>query len=450
MKKKGKNKSQPSIIQKEDDNDDEKIPIQKVHIYNNNRHLQKSSSAGNIRLFFEPYYSELKNSTNNNLFNSRPKKKSILEIEYVNFPKIDDNLLESRRPERYLQKGNVFANNNIRGYNNYNINDYNNSFGKNDYYRYNNVNINRLPKIHNNYNYNNFGYNNKYNQGYDYNNYIYDENNYYRRRELGELYSRMFLSRDNINDMNYKIRNYYIKSIDQPSNNDSTFNYNRLRNNPRNYTFKTFKKDDIIINDIKASRKYREFVFFQNLKKYIEPQQSIIDENKKSEESEESEKSEKSKKSKETEKREKESKKKEMIKQFTNGLVEEDKESKKESKKSESNKESKTSESKKEDKKSEESSDDEEEEEEESDSEDKNKKEKKKEETKEKQENKNTEQKEKKEETINKKETIKKEEEKEENKNNKDKKENEEESEEESDDEEEEEEESDEEEEKKK
>ena len=446
MKKKGKNKSQPSIIQKEDDNDDEKIPIQKVHIYNNNRHLQKSSSAGNIRLFFEPYYSELKNSTNNNLFNSRPKKKSILEIEYVNFPKIDDNLLESRRPERYLQKGNVFANNNIRGYNNYNINDYNNSFGKNDYYRYNNVNINRLPKIHNNYNYNNFGYNNKYNQGYDYNNYIYDENNYYRRRELGELYSRMFLSRDNINDMNYKIRNYYIKSIEQPSNNDSTFNYNRLRNNPRNYTFKTFKKDDIIINDIKASRKYREFVFFQNLKKYIEPQQSIIDENKKSEESEESEKSEKSKKSKETEKREKESKKKEMIKQFTNGLVEEDKESKKESKKSESNKESKTSESKKEDKKSEESSDDEEEEEEESDSEDKNKKEKKKEETKEKQENKNTEQKEKKEETINKKETIKKEEEKEENKNNKDKKE----SEEESDDEEEEEEESDEEEEKKK
>ena len=450
MKKKGKNKSQPSIIQKEDDNDDEKIPIQKVHIYNNNRHLQKSSSAGNIRLFFEPYYSELKNSTNNNLFNSRPKKKSILEIEYVNFPKIDDNLLESRRPERYLQKGNVFANNNIRGYNNYNINDYNNSFGKNDYYRYNNVNINRLPKIHNNYNYNNFGYNNKYNQGYDYNNYIYDENNYYRRRELGELYSRMFLSRDNINDMNYKIRNYYIKSIEQPSNNDSTFNYNRLRNNPRNYTFKTFKKDDIIINDIKASRKYREFVFFQNLKKYIEPQQSIIDENKKSEESEESEKSEKSKKSKETEKREKESKKKEMIKQFTNGLVEEDKESKKESKKSESNKESKTSESKKEDKKSEESSDDEEEEEEESDSEDKNKKEKKKEETKEKQENKNTEQKEKKEETINKKETIKKEEEKEENKNNKDKKESEEESEEESDDEEEEEEESDEEEEKKK
>ena len=423
MKKKGKNKSQPSIIQKEDDNDDEKIPIQKVHIYNNNRHLQKSSSAGNIRLFFEPYYSELKNSTNNNLFNSRPKKKSILEIEYVNFPKIDDNLLESRRPERYLQKGNVFANNNIRGYNNYNINDYNNSFGKNDYYRYNNVNINRLPKIHNNYNYNNFGYNNKYNQGYDYNNYIYDENNYYRRRELGELYSRMFLSRDNINDMNYKIRNYYIKSIDQPSNNDSTFNYNRLRNNPRNYTFKTFKKDDIIINDIKASRKYREFVFFQNLKKYIEPQQSIIDENKKSEESEESEKSEKSKKSKETEKREKESKKKEMIKQFTNGLVEEDKESKKESKKSESNKESKK---------------------------DKNKKEKKKEETKEKQENKNTEQKEKKEETINKKETIKKEEEKEENKNNKDKKESEEESEEESDDEEEEEEESDEEEEKKK
>ena len=450
MKKKGKNKSQPSIIQKEDDNDDEKIPIQKVHIYNNNRHLQKSSSAGNIRLFFEPYYSELKNSTNNNLFNSRPKKKSILEIEYVNFPKIDDNLLESRRPERYLQKGNVFANNNIRGYNNYNINDYNNSFGKNDYYRYNNVNINRLPKIHNNYNYNNFGYNNKYNQGYDYNNYIYDENNYYRRRELGELYSRMFLSRDNINDMNYKIRNYYIKSIDQPSNNDSTFNYNRLRNNPRNYTFKTFKKDDIIINDIKASRKYREFVFFQNLKKYIEPQQSIIDENKKSEESEESEKSKKSKKSKETEKREKESKKKEMIKQFTSGLVEEDKESKKESKKSESNKESKTSESKKEDKKSEESSDDEEEEEEESDSEDKNKKEKKKEETKEKQENKNTEQKEKKEETINKKETIKKEEEKEENKNNKDKKESEEESEEESDDEEEEEEESDEEEEKKK
>ena len=392
MKRKTKNNSESLLILKDKDINNETIPIEKVHIYNNNRHLQKSNSTGAIRLFFEPYYSELKNSTNNNLFNSKPLKKSILQIEYVNFPKIDDALYETIRPERYLQKKNVFANNN--GYNNYNINNYNNSFGRNDYYRYNNVNINRLPKISNNYNYNydnnynNFGYNNKYNQGYDYNDNQYDDNNYYRRRELGELYSRVFLSRDNINDMNSKIRNYYIKNIDRPSNNDRYFNYNRMRNNPRNYTFKNMKRDDIIINDIKASRKYREFVFFQNLKKYIEPQQSIIDEDKKSKLSKESDESrlsnvgkigilrKSSKKSKESEKEkmieqtEKKSTKKEMVKEMIDAL--------------------RKTEKKDEDKKSDKESSDDEEEEEESDSEDKNKKEKKKEETKEKQENKNT------------------------------------------------------------
>ena len=467
MKRKTKNNSESLLILKDKDINNETIPIEKVHIYNNNRHLQKSNSAGNIRLFFEPYYSELKNSTNNSLFNTKQLKKTILQIEYVNFPKVDDNLLEETRPERYLQKKNVFANNdnNIRGYNNYNINDYNNTYGRNDYYRYNNVNINRLPKINNNIhynyneynnnyntnnnnrynNYNNFGHGNKYNQGYDYNDYQYDDNNYYRRRELGELYSQTFLSRDNINDMNYKIRNYYINSIDRPSNNDRLFNYNRMRNNPRNYTSKGIKKDDIIINDIKASRKYREFVFFQNLKKYIEPEQSIIDEDKKSKISSESNFSrigklrKKSDANKIIEEDENKKEKKEMVKQMIEAL--------------------KTSDKKKEDKKSdkESSEDDEEEEEEESDSEDKKekKKETKKEETKERQETKNNEAEKKKETSINKKEEEKKEEEKKEEKkeskdngkNNKDKKEEESES---SEDEEEEEEEDDEEDEKKK
>ena len=74
---------------------------------------------------------------------------------------------------------------------------------------------------------------------------------------------------------------YYIKSIEQPYNyerkdNNKLFNYKRIRSNPRNYTFNNISRDDIIINDIKASRKYREIVFFQNLKKYMEPGQSII------------------------------------------------------------------------------------------------------------------------------------------------------------------------------
>jgi len=281
IKKKDKNesktskKSEASSSAKKEDNEEEYIPINKVHIYNNNRHLQKSNSTGDIRPFFEPYYSEIKNSTNNSLFNSRPVKKSILQIEYVNLPKIDRSFLENKEPEQTLKKKNLFPDNNMRNYNNYNINYYNNSYGMNNYNNnYYKNNKNSFPNINNNYN--NFGYNNKYNQGYDYNDY---NNNYgYRKKELGELYSQMFLSRDNINDMNSKIRNYYIKSIDQPSNNDILFNYNRMRNEPRKYTFRNIKKDDIIINDVKASRKFREFVFFQNLKKYIEPQQSIIDE----------------------------------------------------------------------------------------------------------------------------------------------------------------------------
>jgi hypothetical protein len=349
-KKKEKNenktskKSETISKKKESDSDEENVPINKVHIYNNNRHLQKSNSAGSIRLFFEPYYSELKNSTNNNLFNSKPVKKSILQIEYVNLPKIDRTFLESKFPEQNTKKKKLFPDNDIRGYNNYNINYYNNnSYGMNNY-NYNNNN--GFPNINKSYNYNNFGYNNKYNQGYDYNNY-YNDDNYYRRKELGELYSQVFLSRDNTNDLNSKIRNYYIKSIDQPSNNDRLFNYNRLRNNPRKYTFKNIKKDDIILNDIKASRKYREFVFFQNLKKYIEPHQSIIDED-----DDES----------------KDKKRKISIKS---------KKSEASSLPSIKNKE-KEKEPKKEDKKSKESND--EEEEEESDEEDKDKKEKKKEE----------------------------------------------------------------------
>ena len=240
------------------ENENENIPVQKVHIYNNNRHLQKSNSAGNINLFFEPYYSELKNSTSNNLFNSKPLKKSILQIEYVNLPKINMHIIKENLPKPTAKPKYAFPDE-PRTYNNYSINYYNNnSYGKN------NNSYNRFPNLNNNYNYNNYGYNNRSNHGYDYNNY----NNYgYRKKDLGELYSQMFLSRDNTNDMNSKIRNYYIKSIEQPYNyerkdNNKLFNYKRIRSNPRNYTFNNISRDDIIINDIKASRKYREIVFF--------------------------------------------------------------------------------------------------------------------------------------------------------------------------------------------
>ena len=268
----------------EENDDDENIVVNKIHIYNNNRHLQKSISAFEIRPFFEPYYSEIKNNINNNLFNSKPVKKSVFQIEYVNFPKIDRKFLDIKVPKQTINVKNQFPDNDIRRYNNYNINYYNNnSYGMNNYNYNNNTSNynhyrNNFPNINNNYNnysYNNYGYNNKYNQGYDYNNY----SDYgYKRKELGELYSQMFLSRDNNNDMNSKIRKYYLRSIEQPDINKGLYNNFRIRNYPRKYTFKTFKKkDDIIINDLKASRKFRELVFFQNLKKYIEPKQSIID-----------------------------------------------------------------------------------------------------------------------------------------------------------------------------
>lgn len=214
MKRKTKNNSESLLILKDKDINNETIPIEKVHIYNNNRHLQKSNSAGNIRLFFEPYYSELKNSTNNSLFNTKQLKKTILQIEYVNFPKVDDNLLEETRPERYLQKKNVFANNdnNIRGYNNYNINDYNNTYGRNDYYRYNNVNINRLPKINNNIHYNYNEYNNNYNTNNNNinNNINYNSNNsnYNSSKNLNRVNTFESNSdRDNIHKEKIKIPN---------------------------------------------------------------------------------------------------------------------------------------------------------------------------------------------------------------------------------------------------
>ena len=85
----------------EEKNDKEEIPnIQKVHIYNNNRHLQKSSSAGNFSLFFEPYYSELKNNTKNKLFRKKPIKKSIIEVEYIDLPAINNNLLQTKLAEK--------------------------------------------------------------------------------------------------------------------------------------------------------------------------------------------------------------------------------------------------------------------------------------------------------------------------------------------------------------
>jgi len=264
--------------EKEGEDEDENIVVNKIHIYNNNRHLQKSNSAMEIRPFFEPYYSEIKNNINNNLFNSKPVKKSVFQIEYVNFPKIDRKFLDIKLPIKTIEKKIPFPDNDLRRYNNYNINYYNNnSYGMNNYNYYNNNSNyykykNNLPNINNNYN--NYGYNNRNNQGYDYNNY----SDYgYRRKGLGELYSQMFLSRDNNNDMNSKIRKYYLRSIEQPDVNKGLYNNFRIREYPRKYTFKNLKKDDIIINDLKASRKFREFVFFQNLKKYIEPKQSIID-----------------------------------------------------------------------------------------------------------------------------------------------------------------------------
>ena len=84
----------------EEENNKNKPIIQKVHIYNNNRHLQKSSSAGNFSLFFEPYYSELKNSRKNNLFKSKPQNKVILEVEYIDLPKINNNILQKKLSEK--------------------------------------------------------------------------------------------------------------------------------------------------------------------------------------------------------------------------------------------------------------------------------------------------------------------------------------------------------------
>ena len=321
-----------SIVKEEAD---ENISINKIHIYNNNRHLQKSNSAGEILPFFEPYYSELRNSTNNNLFNKNPVKKSILQIEYVNLPKIDRNIIEKQLPEPKAKQKYAFPDGDLRRYNNYNLNYYNHSYGKNnnnnnDYYYDHNFRNNNY------YNYNNFGYNNRLNHGYDKNDFFNNYGN--KNKELGELYSQVFLSRDNINDMNSKIRNYYIKSLDQSRNNNRLFNYNQMRNNPRKYTFRNIKKDDIIINDIKASRKFREFVFFQNLKKYIEPKQSIIDEDKSQERiSQINKKSQKSKKSslhsiKEINKEKKEKKVKEKNEEETDEDEEEEEESDEEDK----------------------------------------------------------------------------------------------------------------------
>ena len=393
MKIKSKNKSTSSLKQNNEDNKNENKPIKKILIYNNNRCLRKNNSAGNFRLFFEPYYSEMKKNKNNNLLNlfkSKPQKNSISEIEYIDFPKIKE-------------RENVISNN------------HNNSFGNIDYYRYDNDNINGLPKINNNYNCNNFGYINKYNKGYDCNDYQYDENNYYRRRELGVIYSKIFLSRDKVNNINSKLKHYYIKSVDQPSNIDNYLYYDKIGNIPGNYAFQLFKKDNLIINNINTSKKYREYVFFKNLKKYLYAKQDNLDENKKTKIDKKTENNQGIKKSN---KKPKENK----IMTKTKERLQ-------------------SKEKKKENKKSEESND--EEEEEESDSEDKNKKKKNKENTKEeskdKKENENIEKIEKKEETIEKKDEKheEKKENEDNNKNNKNKKEGESES---SDDEEEEEE----------
>ena len=173
-----------------------------MHIYNNNRHLQKSSSAGNFSLFFEPYYSELKNSTKNKLFKKKPINKAIIEVEYIDLPIINDNILknkliEKEKKEKESEKKRIKLNRN-RSTNNIN-----------------------LPNIQN------------VNKG----------------KALGELYAQRFLLRDQIEDPNTKIRKYYINNIEKQiddyeakDNYDRLFNYKQLRNNPRKYTSTAIKE----------------------------------------------------------------------------------------------------------------------------------------------------------------------------------------------------------------
>lgn len=211
-------------------NSESNIKIQKIHIYNNNRNLQKNFSEGDFCLFFEPYYSEIKNCTKNNLFKSKPQTKKIIEVEYVNLPQINTNILQStlaKKQEREEKEK---------------------------------IKIRPIKLIKQN--------NSKTNLPF-FNN---------KKKETGELYAQVFLSSNPIMDENMKIRKYYISNLDKQISSyeenekyNSLFNYRQMRNNPRKYTGNAVQRNDNILNDIRASNKYRECLFFNNLKKYIEP-----------------------------------------------------------------------------------------------------------------------------------------------------------------------------------
>jgi len=247
--------------EEEDSNDvtNKNSQIKKVFIYNNNRHLPKSNSACAIRLFYEPYYSDLKNNNNSKQVNN-----SKFQVEYIDLPKIKKNnsLIEKKLLQEPPTKLKIAFPNKIYGrYNGYNIN-------------YNSNNI--FPNINNNYNKlsnNNYGYNNNIN-------YLY---NYYRNKnkELGDLYYQVYLSGS-------KIRNYSIKCINQQNYDTRLFIYNQMKNNPRKCIFRNIKT-----NNRKISGKLNEYIFFQNLKKYIEPKKNIRDEEKLNEKRSRKEKEEK-------------------------------------------------------------------------------------------------------------------------------------------------------------
>ena len=120
--------------EKEDDDDDVDVnknsQIKKVFIYNNNRHLPKTNSACAIRLFYEPYYSDLKNNRNN----SKQVNNSKFQVEYIDLPKIKNNhsFIEKKLLQEPTARLKIAFPNKIFGrYNGYN-NVYNNNYGRKD------------------------------------------------------------------------------------------------------------------------------------------------------------------------------------------------------------------------------------------------------------------------------------------------------------------------------
>ena len=85
--KKQKEKYQKNSKIKNDKKKRKKINLKKiVHIYNNNRCLQKSNSAGNFCKFFEPYYSKIIKSQKQQYLQSKNSDASI-QINFIKPPK---------------------------------------------------------------------------------------------------------------------------------------------------------------------------------------------------------------------------------------------------------------------------------------------------------------------------------------------------------------------------